>query len=344
MDALSTPKKNGRRNYMDAGKALAILLVIYGHTFRESMRAEFRWCDLSYVFVYRVHVSLLFILSGMAYALTKEKNKKLTSAQYLKKKAGSLLVPWISYSIFVYLVFAFAQLIPASRQILESSAYHFLTPIDYVIALLRNENPYSFHIWYLQTLFLFISLTFLFDRQVEDEHKQRLVNQGIFPEVSILSSRHNFARNVFGKKEKSSDGNGACEWSLSVLFAVSSAERVVCDALSGLTALLCGECGDCGIWSWNSCRVSENGKISWLSRRVWSPYADLLSVSSAILLCASRTFVVQQTASVCVAYGCHVHDGKPGDSDPDFKNIRAWKTGNCFKENRTSGIKRGETL
>lgn len=50
-----------------------------------------------------------------------------------------------------------------------------LTPIDYVIALLRNENPYSFHIWYLQTLFLFISLTFLFDRQVEDEHKQRLV-------------------------------------------------------------------------------------------------------------------------------------------------------------------------
>ena len=78
MDALSTPKKNGRRNYMDAGKALAILLVIYGHTFRESMRAEFRWCDLSYVFVYRVHVSLLFILSGMAYALTKEKNKKLT--------------------------------------------------------------------------------------------------------------------------------------------------------------------------------------------------------------------------------------------------------------------------
>lgn len=175
MDALSTPKKNGRRNYMDAGKALAILLVIYGHTFRESMRAEFRWCDLSYVFVYRVHVSLLFILSGMAYALTKEKNKKLTSAQYLKKKAGSLLVPWISYSIFVYLVFAFAQLIPASRQILESSAYHFLTPIDYVIALLRNENPYSFHIWYLQTLFLFISLTFLFDRQVEDEHKQRLV-------------------------------------------------------------------------------------------------------------------------------------------------------------------------
>lgn len=160
---------------MDAGKALAILLVIYGHTFRESMRAEFRWCDLSYVFVYRVHVSLLFILSGMAYALTKEKNKKLTSAQYLKKKAGSLLVPWISYSIFVYLVFAFAQLIPASRQILESSAYHFLTPIDYVIALLRNENPYSFHIWYLQTLFLFTSLTFLFDRQVEDEHKQRLV-------------------------------------------------------------------------------------------------------------------------------------------------------------------------
>ncbi len=160
---------------MDAAKALAILLVIFGHTFRESMRDTFRWCEFSYVFVYRFHVSLLFILSGMAYALTKEKNKNLTSGQYLKKKAGSLIVPWISYAFFVYVVFAIAQLIPPCRRVLESSAYHFLTPVDYVIAMLRNENPYSFHIWYLQTLFLFICVTFLIDRTVKEEKRARKI-------------------------------------------------------------------------------------------------------------------------------------------------------------------------
>lgn len=172
---MSTLEKSGRRTYMDAAKGLAILFVIYGHTFRDSMREKFLWCDWSYIFVYRFHVSLLFILSGMAYTLTKEKNKNLTCAQYLKKKTGSLLVPWISYSFFVYAVFALAQLVPAFRKILETSSYQFLKPVDYIVAMLRNENPYSFHIWYLQTLFLFICLTFLLDRQVKEEKQEKII-------------------------------------------------------------------------------------------------------------------------------------------------------------------------
>ena len=52
-----------------------MLLVIYGHTFRESMRAAYAWCDFSYTLVYRFHVSLLFLLSGFGYALTLEKIK-----------------------------------------------------------------------------------------------------------------------------------------------------------------------------------------------------------------------------------------------------------------------------
>lgn len=182
-------KENGRRNYIDAAKGIAVLLVIFGHTFRESMRAEFRWCDLSYVFVYRFHVSLLFILSGMAYTLTKQKNNNLTKLQYLKKKSGSLLLPWISYSVFVYVVFAMAQMIPLCRQILESSSYHFLKPIDYIVLMLRNENPYSFHIWYLQTLFLFSCVTFLIDRQVAKQRNVMLIKIAL---ILILPAFYEF--------------------------------------------------------------------------------------------------------------------------------------------------------
>lgn len=78
--------KDRRFHYVDAARGIAVLLVIYGHTFRESMRAAYAWCDFSYVLVYRFHVSLLFLLSGLGYALTLEKNKTLTEWRYLGKK------------------------------------------------------------------------------------------------------------------------------------------------------------------------------------------------------------------------------------------------------------------
>lgn len=153
-----------RLDYLDAAKAVALLLVIYGHTFRDSMRTASAWCAISYIFVYRFHVSLLFVISGMSYALSAERNLRLTVPQYLKKKAHSLLLPWFSYSVLIYAVFVLVQLIPPCRALLASTAYRFLSPLEYGIALLRNENPYSFHLWYLQTLFLFIFVTFLMDR------------------------------------------------------------------------------------------------------------------------------------------------------------------------------------
>ena len=91
--------KDRRFHYVDAARGIAVLLVIYGHTFRESMRAAYAWCDFSYVLVYRFHVSLLFLLSGLGYALTLEKNKTLTEWRYLGKKAKALLLPWFSYSV-----------------------------------------------------------------------------------------------------------------------------------------------------------------------------------------------------------------------------------------------------
>ena len=84
--------KDRRFHYVDAARGIAVLLVIYGHTFRESMRAAYAWCDFSYALVYRFHVSLLFLLSGFGYALTLEKNKTLTEWRYLGKKSKSSFV------------------------------------------------------------------------------------------------------------------------------------------------------------------------------------------------------------------------------------------------------------
>lgn len=153
-----------RFKYIDIAKGFAILLVIFGHTFRESMRADFYLCDFSYRFVYRFHVSLLFMLSGMGYALTKRKNIEQKPSLYIRKKAKTLLLPYISYSLLIYAAFAAFQCIPQIRAILTGSSYEFIAPLPYLGKLLQNENPYCFHIWYLQTLFLYTVCTYFADK------------------------------------------------------------------------------------------------------------------------------------------------------------------------------------
>ena len=75
-----------RINSVDMAKGIALLFVIFGHTLRPSMCADYLWCENAYSFVYSFHVSLLFMLSGFGYAFTREKNKKSSVGKYVGKK------------------------------------------------------------------------------------------------------------------------------------------------------------------------------------------------------------------------------------------------------------------
>ena len=153
-----------RLDHIDIAKAIGLLLVIYGHTFRMSMRTAYPWCAFSYTFVYRFHVPLLFLLSGMGCTLTAQKNRSLSARQFLHKKAHSLLLPWGVYSTFLYLLFYLADRLPPVRALLSGSAYQLRQPAEYLWLMLRNENPYGFHLWYLPTLFWFVLTAWLLDK------------------------------------------------------------------------------------------------------------------------------------------------------------------------------------
>ncbi len=153
-----------RFDYIDAAKGLAVLLVIFGHTFRESMRADLAWCDVSYVVVYRFHVSLLFLLSGLGFGLAAQRYRAQSPLEFLRRKARSLLLPWLSYSVLMYIIFALIWALPPLRGMLAGSAYELISPARYLLDMLKNENPYCFHVWYLQTLFLFTLLTYACER------------------------------------------------------------------------------------------------------------------------------------------------------------------------------------
>lgn len=153
-----------RLDHIDIAKAIGLLLVIYGHTFRMSMRAVHPWCAFSYTFVYRFHVPLLYFLSGMGCTLTAQKNRSLSARQFLHKKVHSLLLPWGVYAAFLYLLFYLANRLPPVRALLTSSTYQLRQPAEYLWLVLRNENPYGFHLWYLPTLFWFVLMAWLLDK------------------------------------------------------------------------------------------------------------------------------------------------------------------------------------
>lgn len=153
-----------RLDHIDIAKAIGLLLVIYGHTFRMPMRAAYPWCAFSYTFVYRFHVPLLFLLSGMGCTLTAQKNRSLSARQFVCKKAHSLLLPWGVYSAFLYLLLFLADQLPPVRALLSGSVYQLRQPAEYLCLVLRNENPYGFHLWYLPTLFWFSLTAWLLDK------------------------------------------------------------------------------------------------------------------------------------------------------------------------------------
>lgn len=79
-----------RIDYIDIAKGFALLLVIFGHTFRDSMRSTYFWCGFSYSFVYRFHISLLFLLSGMSLS------DNDPSVIFFAKRVKGVLLPWFT--------------------------------------------------------------------------------------------------------------------------------------------------------------------------------------------------------------------------------------------------------
>lgn len=153
-----------RLDHLDAVRAVAVLLVLFGHSIRPSMRTEFRWCEVAYQFVYQFHVSLLFLISGLCFQQGSSARKAQSLWNSLAARSHRILRPWLSYSLLLYGAFALVQAIPFCRDLLMAGGYRLLSPWEYVLALLKNENPYGFHLWYLQTLFLFTALGLLLEK------------------------------------------------------------------------------------------------------------------------------------------------------------------------------------
>lgn len=82
-----------RVTYIDYAKALGMLLIIWGHT---------KLTGISNEFCYAFHIPLFFFLSGMVFS----RDRYATFGQFVGKKAQTLLVPYVVFSVLTWMLWA----------------------------------------------------------------------------------------------------------------------------------------------------------------------------------------------------------------------------------------------
>lgn len=154
---IQTRKEEQTFQWINVAKGIGILLVLLGHSIRDDMRLEYAWIDNLYSFIYYFHMPLFFLISGFLFENSQKKRYCFKEIVY--KKYRTLLLPYISYTVIIYLVFQVFAYIPQLRGAVGNKEVYSFT--GYLVDCIKGNNPYAFHLWYLLALFLMQIFSFI---------------------------------------------------------------------------------------------------------------------------------------------------------------------------------------
>ncbi len=157
--------------WLDVAKGIAMFIVIFGHAIRDEMRTDNEMCMMIFRAIYLFHMDLFFFLSGYAYKLSKKNNCNKSIGEFVIKKAKTLLVPWLVYSMLIYVVFFIVSKIPQAAGIVEGTTYEYMRFDAYVLAFISGHNPYAYHMWFIYLLFWMSVIVFVVERILKDSRK-----------------------------------------------------------------------------------------------------------------------------------------------------------------------------
>lgn len=148
-----------RKKWMDVAKGIALFMVLLGHGMRDTMRVNNAGLDYVYRVCYVFHMSFFFFLSGYSLKNSMERYN-YDKVKMANKKIRALVFPWIAYTLFIYVVFNTALVIPGIKKILNGSGYEKKALSAYLIEALQANNEWAYHLWFLLVLFI-ISILFI---------------------------------------------------------------------------------------------------------------------------------------------------------------------------------------
>lgn len=153
--------KRHRLEYLDFAKGYAILLVVMGHVIQYNLTGESS--TKVFNFIYGFHMPLFFFLSGAVASLGREKINSENAISYIKKKATTLVLPFIVWGAIVGFLFA-----PQKTNFLD----------NFVLLVKQPDTG----LWFLITLFI-IQINFLIVALVGNYYRK---NRFIAESLSIV--------------------------------------------------------------------------------------------------------------------------------------------------------------
>lgn len=169
--ALVNKSQSGSRMaWLDIAKGIGIILVVLGHAPRDIMRQEYFGIDFGFQFIYSFHMQLFFIVSGYLFCISAN---KYSWGKFLKKRVQSLLIPWLIYTLLIYVVRYAAEFVPKLAQLLSDGEFRMINFWDYMLLAVECNNPYSFHLWFIFVAFLVQIICFALFRLLNSVLKNR---------------------------------------------------------------------------------------------------------------------------------------------------------------------------
>ncbi len=148
-----------RVQWIDICKGIGIILVIIGHSPRDIMREKFFLIDFIFNYIYLFHMPLFFILSGLSYRLFKYNKdntlkEKYSMKQFIVSKFKSLFIPWIMYTLLVFIAIFILNQLPVFGELITNTSLKIEPFFYYIKESLLMNNKYSFHLWFIYVLFI----------------------------------------------------------------------------------------------------------------------------------------------------------------------------------------------
>lgn len=177
------PKSCKRITWIDIGKGIAIILVVIGHTFRDEM-CENYFAYFIKTLIYTFHMPLFMSISGYVFSLSIDRAME-NPRGFLVKKINSLMIPFVLYSMVLYLLFYVANQIAFFKIVFSNTGYRTLSFYSYLISVLKGNNPYGVHLWYIYSLFIITVFSYAIIMAVYAMHKEKIIKY-IIPMLAII--------------------------------------------------------------------------------------------------------------------------------------------------------------
>jgi len=145
--------------FIALARGIGIFLVVLGHTTVPEIRANNAGALALYRFIYAFHMPLYAMISGYLFEFSREKYLRRGYGVFVRGKARTLLLPYLTFSLISYVGIGLAFQAPTLASILSGGGYTPPTPASAAFQILTNIGHIDQHLWFLYALFFVFAIS-----------------------------------------------------------------------------------------------------------------------------------------------------------------------------------------